>query len=110
MTNFSPLSTNGRGGVSGLSEVTGAKKKIRAVGSQPVNPFMLSTNQEVLQPTCLLLDETWRSYQTELLGMLCPRETLGEQRRAWGNPCDTTKYELHATKPFVPPKYSASTL
>lgn len=67
MTNFSPLSTNGRGGVSGLSEVTGAKK-IRAVGSQPVNRFMLSTNQEVLQPPLLLRDEMWRSYQIELLG------------------------------------------
>ena len=69
MTNFSPLSTNGRGGASGLSKVTGAKN-IRAVGSQPVKCFMLSTNQKVLQPPLLLLDETWRSYQTELLR--CP--------------------------------------
>lgn len=58
MTHFSPLSTKGRGGASGLSEVTGAE--IRAVDSQPVNRFMLTTNQKVLQPP-LLLDETERS-------------------------------------------------
>lgn len=61
MTNFSPLSTESRGGASGLSEVTGAK--IRAVGSDPMNHFVLTTNRKVHQPPFLLLDETQRSYQ-----------------------------------------------